>query len=140
MVNFARLNVKYSLLHFLTLIFFTTSLCILLATSNCVILFKLIVGFIIVFLANYLIYYISKHSNQTTVEFLFDINSVIINKAQQIEIYEIKNWFNLGSWCVFIQLFNKNTAFSIIIPKHSCDLVQYKNLLRNVIWNQPKQT
>ncbi len=138
MVNFSSIQVKYSVWHFVTLISIYVVLTALLLSTNCVLIFKFGLLVLFTFLVVYSIYNINQHTNNSKIDILFDINNVIITKDSHTNIYEITNWLNIGSWCVVIKLTNKRQQFNLIIPKYSCDLITYKNLLRNAIWNQPK--
>lgn len=138
MTNFCSVNIKYSAKHFLAILFVCLAITMLVNYSNCTIIYKLSLYGILAYILIYTIYHIQSHSNNCKLDLLFDIQNIVITKNNKTELYEIDKWFSLGSWCVIINVHNKQTKRNIIIAKYSCEIEAYKHLLRNVIWNRLK--
>jgi hypothetical protein len=138
MTNFCSINTRYSAKHFLVPLLVFLSITILVNYSNCAIIYKLSLYGVLTYALIYAIYHIQSHSNNCKLDFLFDIQNIVITKNNKTELYEIDKWFSLGSWCVIISIQNKHSKKNIIIAKYSCEIEAYKHLLRNVIWNRLK--
>ena len=135
MVNFCTISIKYSYLHFVSILGLTFITILLMTSANCAILYKLPFILTLLLAMVYLIYQINNFSNNSKVDFLFDINSLIIWKNNSSQIYEIVDGCNLSSWYIVIKIRFKNNQQTLIIPRFSCDNKQYKHLMRNVLWN-----
>lgn len=138
MTNFCSINLKYTLRHYIVLAFISLSIVLLISYSNCTTVYKLNLFGIIGFMIIYTVYHIQNFSNNSKLEILFDIQNILISKNNKSELYEITNWYSIGSWCVIINLKNRYNTKNLIIAKHSCELEAYKYLLRNVTWHHLK--
>ena len=119
MVNFCTISIKYSYLHFVSILGLTFITILLMTSANCAILYKLIFILTLLLAMVYLIYQINNFSNNSKVDFLFDINSLIIWKNNSSQIYEIVDGCNLSSWYIVIKIKFKNNRFiNFLISKY----------------------